>query len=146
MDGVEATRLIAESGSPSRIVNLTTFDLDAHVVDALRAGVSGFLVKDGPADSLVGAIRTGADGEAVLSPRVTHRLLDRFAHLAAPATANIPSRLDALTSRELDVLRPLTSASPTPRSPSNREWGRPRSRRTSRTSWRSTGYGTGCRP
>ena len=68
MDGVEATRLIAESGSPSRIVNLTTFDLDAHVVDALRAGVSGFLVKDGPADSLVGAIRTGADGEAVLSP------------------------------------------------------------------------------
>ncbi|MEU6256778.1 response regulator transcription factor [Streptomyces sp. NPDC047043] len=108
MDGVEATRRIVRSGSPSRIVILTTFDLDAHVVDALRAGASGFLVKDGPADSLVGAIRTVADGDAVLSPRVTHRLLDRFAHLAAPADAPVPARLDALTGRELDVLRALT--------------------------------------
>jgi DNA-binding NarL/FixJ family response regulator len=108
MDGVEATRLISETGSPSRIVILTTFDLDAHVVDALRAGASGFLVKDGPADSLVEAIRTVAAGDAVLSPRVTHRLLDRFAHLAAPATQSVPSRLDALTGRELDVLRALT--------------------------------------
>jgi DNA-binding NarL/FixJ family response regulator len=108
MDGVEATRLIAQTGSPSRIVILTTFDLDAHVVDALRAGASGFLVKDGPADSLVDAIRTVAAGDAVLSPRVTHRLLDRFAHLAAPTTPVVPSRLDALTSRELDVLRALS--------------------------------------
>ncbi|MFF4729028.1 response regulator [Streptomyces mirabilis] len=108
MDGVEATRRIVGAGSPSRIVILTTFDLDAHVVDALRAGASGFLVKDGPADSLVGAIRTVAGGEAVLSPRVTHRLLDRFAHLAAPATPAVPTRLDALTGRELDVLRALT--------------------------------------
>ncbi|MFD6995705.1 response regulator [Streptomyces mirabilis] len=108
MDGVEATRRIVGAGSPSRIVILTTFDLDAHVVDALRAGASGFLVKDGPADSLVGAIRTVAGGEAVLSPRVTHRLLDRFAHLAAPATPAVPTKLDALTGRELDVLRALT--------------------------------------
>jgi len=108
MDGVEATRRIAESGSQSRIVILTTFDLDAHVVDALRAGASGFLVKDGPADSLVGAIRTVATGDAVLSPRVTHRLLDRFAHLAAPsAPRGVPQGLGALTSRELDVLRAL---------------------------------------
>ncbi|MER8008187.1 MULTISPECIES: response regulator transcription factor [unclassified Streptomyces] len=107
-DGVEATRRIVETGSASRIVILTTFDLDAHVVDALRAGASGFLVKDGPADSLVGAIRTVADGEAVLSPRVTHRLLDRFAHLGAPAEAPVPARLDALTGRELDVLRSLS--------------------------------------
>ncbi|MFE5144092.1 response regulator [Streptomyces fagopyri] len=107
-DGVEATRLIARAGSPSRVLILTTFDLDAHVVDALRAGASGFLVKDGPADSLVGAIRTVAAGEAVLSPRVTHRLLDRFARLAAPAAPEVPSRLDALTGRELDVLRALT--------------------------------------
>jgi DNA-binding NarL/FixJ family response regulator len=78
------------------------------VVDALRAGASGFLVKDGPADSLVDAIRTVAAGDAVLSPRVTHRLLDRFAHLAAPDTPDVPSRLDALTGRELDVLRALT--------------------------------------
>ncbi|MFF7598321.1 response regulator [Streptomyces mirabilis] len=108
MDGVEATRRIVGGGSASRIVILTTFDLDAHVVDALRAGASGFLVKDGPADSLVGAIRTVAGGEAVLSPRVTHRLLDRFAHLAAPATSAVPTKLDALTGRELDVLRALT--------------------------------------
>jgi DNA-binding NarL/FixJ family response regulator len=108
MDGVEATRRIVQAGSPSRIVILTTFDLDAHVVDALRAGASGFLVKDGPADSLVGAIRTVADGEAVLSPRVTHRLLDRFAHLASPTTPTVPTKLDALTGRELDVLRALT--------------------------------------
>ncbi|GHD62897.1 MULTISPECIES: response regulator [Streptomyces] len=108
MDGVEATRRIVGAGSPSRIVILTTFDLDAHVVDALRAGASGFLVKDGPADSLVGAIRTVAGGEAVLSPRVTHRLLDRFTHLAAPATPAVPTKLDALTGRELDVLRALT--------------------------------------
>ncbi|MFJ9359896.1 response regulator [Streptomyces mirabilis] len=108
MDGVEATRRIVGAGSPSRIVILTTFDLDAHVVDALRAGASGFLVKDGPADSLVGAIRTVAGGEAVLSPRVTHRLLDRFADLAAPATSAVPTKLDALTGRELDVLRALT--------------------------------------
>ncbi|MFC9641294.1 response regulator [Streptomyces mirabilis] len=108
MDGVEATRRIVGAGSPSRIVILTTFDLDAHVVDALRAGASGFLVKDGPVDSLVGAIRTVAGGEAVLSPRVTHRLLDRFAHLAAPATSAVPTKLDALTGRELDVLRALT--------------------------------------
>ncbi|MGW3096862.1 response regulator [Streptomyces sp. NPDC001102] len=107
-DGVEATRRIVEAGSASRIVILTTFDLDAHVVDALRAGASGFLVKDGPADSLVGAIRTVAEGDAVLSPRVTHRLLDRFAHLGAPAEAPVPARLDALTGRELDVLRALS--------------------------------------
>jgi DNA-binding NarL/FixJ family response regulator len=108
VDGVEATRRIVASGSPSRVVILTTFDLDAHVVDALRAGASGFLVKDGPADSLVGAIRTVAEGDAVLSPRITHRLLDRFAHLGAPAAAPVPARLDALTARELDVLRALT--------------------------------------
>ncbi|MFE7853064.1 response regulator [Streptomyces sp. NPDC057403] len=107
-DGVEATRRIVEAGSASRIVILTTFDLDAHVVDALRAGASGFLVKDGPADSLVGAIRTVAEGDAVLSPRVTHRLLDRFAHLGAPAEAPVPARLDALTGREVDVLRALS--------------------------------------
>ncbi|MFI6558816.1 response regulator [Streptomyces sp. NPDC050534] len=107
MDGVEATRRIVRSGSKSRVVILTTFDLDAHVVDALRAGASAFLVKDGPADSLVGAIRTVADGDAVLSPRITHRLLDRFAHLGAPDEEPVPRRLDALTGRELDVLRAL---------------------------------------
>ncbi|MEU8349292.1 response regulator transcription factor [Streptomyces sp. NPDC048845] len=107
LDGVEATRLIAASGSASRIIILTTFDLDAHVVDALRAGASGFLVKDGPAESLVDAIRTVAAGEAVLSPRITQRLLDRFSRLAPAEPVRVPPSLDALTARQLDVLRAL---------------------------------------
>ncbi|AWW35734.1 MULTISPECIES: response regulator [Streptomyces] len=108
MDGVDATRHIAESGSASRVIILTTFDLDEHVHDALRAGASGFLVKDGPADSLVAAIRTVAEGDAVISPRVTRRLLDRFSRLADQTPPAVPRSLDALTARELDVLRALT--------------------------------------
>lgn len=107
VDGVEATRRIVDSGLSSRVVILTTFDLDEYVVDALRAGASGFLVKDGPADSLIGAIRTVSAGEAVLSPRVTHRLLDRFARLADPGRSSIPRSLEILTGRELDVLKSL---------------------------------------
>ncbi|MEU6091659.1 response regulator transcription factor [Streptomyces sp. NPDC047085] len=108
LDGVDATRLIVESGSASRVIILTTFDLDEHVHDALRAGASGFLVKDGPADSLVDAIRTVARGDAVISPRVTRRLLDRFSRLADHAPPAVPPTLDALTARELDVLRALS--------------------------------------
>ncbi|MFH9610906.1 response regulator [Streptomyces sp. NPDC017448] len=107
MDGVEATELIIRSNPSSRVIMLTTFDLDAHVVDALRAGASGFLVKDGPADSLVEAIRTVATGDAVLAPRVTRRLLDRFANMPSDTSPAVPPRLDALTARELDVLRAL---------------------------------------
>ncbi|MFE0511634.1 response regulator [Streptomyces sp. NPDC058964] len=108
LDGVEATRLIVESGLATRVIILTTFDLDEHVHDALRAGASGFLVKDGPADSLVEAIRTVAQGDAVISPRVTRRLLDRFSRLADQAPPAVPPTLDALTARELDVLRTLS--------------------------------------
>ncbi|CAL9342936.1 response regulator [Streptomyces sp. NPDC057837] len=107
MDGVEATRLIAAGGLASRVIILTTFDLDQHVLDALRAGASSFLVKDGPADSLVAAIRTVAAGDAVLAPRVTRRLLERFAGLPSEAAPPVPPRLDVLTGRELDVLRTL---------------------------------------
>ncbi|MEV6995529.1 response regulator transcription factor [Streptomyces sp. NPDC093228] len=106
LDGVEATRRILETQPAARVIILTTFDLDEHVLDALRAGASGFLVKDGPADSLVEAIRTIASGEAVISPRVTRRLLERFAALPEPEPA--PPSLNALTGRELDVLRALT--------------------------------------
>ncbi|MFF0794601.1 response regulator [Streptomyces spiralis] len=106
LDGVEATRRILKTQSATRVIILTTFDLDEHVLDALRAGASGFLVKDGPADSLVGAIRTVASGEAVISPRVTRRLLERFAALPEPVPT--PPSLDALTEREMDVLRALT--------------------------------------
>ncbi|MEV7076587.1 response regulator transcription factor [Streptomyces sp. NPDC093990] len=107
MDGVEATRLIAESGLSSRVIILTTFDLDQHVVDALRAGASSFLVKDGPADSLVAAIRTVAAGDAVLAPRVTRRLLARFAGMPSETAPPVPPQLDILTGREVDVLRTL---------------------------------------
>jgi DNA-binding NarL/FixJ family response regulator len=106
LDGVEATRRILQTQSATRVIILTTFDLDEHVLDALRAGASGFLVKDGPADSLVGAIRTVASGEAVISPRVTRRLLERFAALPEPVAA--PPGLNALTEREMDVFRALS--------------------------------------
>jgi DNA-binding NarL/FixJ family response regulator len=107
MDGVEATRTIAGSGLTAKVIILTTFDLDEHVVDALRAGASGFLVKDGPAASLTDAIRVVASGEAVIAPRVTRRLLDRFARLDDRPHSTPPS-LNRLTGRELDVLRALT--------------------------------------
>jgi DNA-binding NarL/FixJ family response regulator len=107
-DGVEATRRIVESGSASRVVMLTTFDLDHHILDALRVGASGFLVKDGPAESLVEAVRSVAAGDAILSPRVTRRLLDRFARRNRPNAGSVPRRLDHLTAREIDVLRALS--------------------------------------
>lgn len=84
MDGVEATRRIAsapvpESGSGPRVLILTTFDLDQYLVEALRAGASGFLLKDVPPEELAAAIRVTAAGEALLAPSITRRLLDRFA-------------------------------------------------------------------
>ncbi|MFI1957917.1 response regulator [Streptomyces althioticus] len=107
-DGVEATRRILESGAEAQVVMLTTFDLDRHVLDALRAGAVGFLLKDGPAQSLVEAVRMVAAGDAVLSPRVTRRLLDRFARLPQPAVGAASRRLEHLTAREVDVLRALS--------------------------------------
>ncbi|QNE84498.1 response regulator [Streptomyces rutgersensis] len=107
-DGVEATRRIVESGAEAQVVMLTTFDLDRHVLDALRAGAVGFLVKDGPAQSLVEAVRMVAAGDAVLSPRVTRRLLDRFARLPQPPVGVASMRLEHLTAREVDVLRALS--------------------------------------
>ncbi len=103
MDGVEATRRLAELDDPPRVLVLTTYDLDEYVVDSLRAGASGFLLKDVPAEDLVDAVRVVHRGEAVVAPRVTRRLLDRFARLlpaAGPQTAPLPE----LTDREHQVL------------------------------------------
>ncbi|MEJ3750462.1 response regulator transcription factor [Actinomycetes bacterium KLBMP 9797] len=104
MDGVAATRAIVDARLPVRVLILTTFDLDEYVVGALRAGASGFLAKDVPAEDLVTAIRTVAAGEAVVAPRILKRLLDRFAdHLPDPS-ATPPKALDVLTEREREVL------------------------------------------
>jgi DNA-binding NarL/FixJ family response regulator len=103
MDGVEATRRILGDGSTARILILTTFDLDDYVVDALRAGASGFLLKDVRPAQLVEAIQVVAEGEALLAPTVTRRLLDRFAREAADE--RVPPSLGELTARELEILR-----------------------------------------
>src|SRR5215207_1790313 len=104
MDGVAATKAIVDAGLPVRVLILTTFDLDEYVVGALRAGASGFLAKDVPAEDLVTAIRTVAAGEAVVAPRILKRLLDRFAH-ALPDPNAAPTRdLSVLTEREREVL------------------------------------------
>ncbi|MFG2102891.1 response regulator [Micromonospora echinaurantiaca] len=104
MDGVAATRAIVDARLPVRVLILTTFDLDEYVVGALRAGASGFLAKDVPADDLVAAIRTVAGGDAVVAPRILKRLLDRFADVLPDPAATPPRALDALTEREREVL------------------------------------------
>jgi DNA-binding NarL/FixJ family response regulator len=104
MDGVAATRAIVDARLPVRVLILTTFDLDEYVVGALRAGASGFLAKDVPAEDLVTAIRTVAAGEAVVAPRILRRLLDRFADVLPDPSATAPKALHALTDREREVL------------------------------------------
>lgn len=104
LDGIEATRRItaAPTDRPVRVVMLTTFDIDDYVFDALRAGASGFLLKDASADELVAAVRTVAAGEALLAPRVTRHLVEAF--VAGPVTAAPRTEvLDVLTDRERDV-------------------------------------------
>ena len=102
LDGLEATRQILAADAAPRVLVLTTFDLDEYIFEALNAGASGFVLKDDPPESLVAAIRTVAEGEALLSPAVTRRVIARFTRLARPAR---PPELDTLTPRELDVLR-----------------------------------------
>lgn len=105
-DGIEATTRIIAAGSTSRVLILTTFDLDEYAFAGLRAGASGFLLKDVPVEELIGAIQVVARGDAVVSPRVTRRLLETFAH-HLPGTESDESQvteLAELTDRELEVL------------------------------------------
>ena len=105
MDGLEATRrLAARDGDAVRVLVLTTFDLDDYVFEALRAGASGFLLKDAPAADLIAAVRVVAAGEALLAPSVTRRLIAEFANRPQAHRAR-PAALNALTPRETDVLR-----------------------------------------
>ncbi len=109
LDGLEATRRLIAAGTPARIVVLTTFDLDEYVYEAIRAGASGFLLKDARPAQLVDAIRVVAGGDALLAPAVTRRLLDRFAELDPGAPARPPPALAELTDRELEVLKLVAS-------------------------------------
>ena len=103
LDGIAAVRRIVASRAATRALMLTTFDLDDYVFDALRAGASGFLLKDAPPEDLVAAVRLVAAGEALLAPSVTRRVIEEFARRPAPARDG--GTHDSLTARELEVLR-----------------------------------------
>jgi DNA-binding NarL/FixJ family response regulator len=105
VDGIEATRQIAAMADAPRVLVLTTFDLDEYVFAALRAGASGFLLKDAPEAQLLAAIRVVADGGSLFAPTVTRRLIERFAELGEPVAP--PPAIDELTAREVEVLRLL---------------------------------------
>jgi DNA-binding NarL/FixJ family response regulator len=101
LDGLEATQRLTDGGSAARVLILTTFDLDEYVYDALRAGASGFLLKDAPPDELIAAIHVVARGDALIAPAITRRLITEFARRPSPRG---DSRLEELTAREREVL------------------------------------------
>ncbi len=103
LDGIAATRELAREGGP-RILVLTTFDLDEHVYEAMRAGATGFLLKSAPRHQLLSAIRGAAAGDVLLAPEVTRRLVERF---VTGFSSGPPAALDTLSARELEVLRLL---------------------------------------
>lgn len=117
LDGIEATRQLVAEGSPSRILVLTTFDLDDYVYAALRAGASGFLLKDALPAELINGIRVVAAGDAAVAPTITRRLIEKFAtHLPAPDVP-VPDPMAGLTPREREILIEIA------RGHSNREIG-----------------------
>jgi DNA-binding NarL/FixJ family response regulator len=102
MDGIEATRRISAAHPSARVLILTMFDLDEYVYEALQAGASGFLLKDRPPEELVTAVRVVADGDALIAPSVTRRLIEEFSR--RPRSPSRPPELDGLTEREREVL------------------------------------------
>ncbi len=102
LDGLEATRRIVAADASARVLILTTFDLDEYVYEALRAGASGFVLKDDPPEQLIAAIRTVAAGDALLSPSITRRVIKEFARIPRPSP---PKELGDLSERELEVFR-----------------------------------------
>jgi DNA-binding NarL/FixJ family response regulator len=108
VDGIEATRrLLGDEGLAAKIVMLTTFDMDEYVYDALRAGASGFLLKDVPPEQLVAGIRSVATGDALLAPSVTRRVIEEFVRRPPASVRTLPPEVAELTARELEVLRLL---------------------------------------
>jgi DNA-binding NarL/FixJ family response regulator len=102
LDGLEATRRILAADEAARILILTTFDLDEYIYEALRAGASGFVLKDDPPEQLIAAIRTVAAGDALLSPAITKRVIKQFTRVPHPAP---PKEFGELTAREQEVFR-----------------------------------------
>ena len=106
MDGIEATRrLLSEDAGPTKVVMLTTFDMDEYVYEALRAGASGFLLKDVPPEQLLAGIRAVAAGDSLLAPSVTRRLIQEFVRRPPEGLRTAPNLAEELTSREVEVLR-----------------------------------------
>jgi DNA-binding NarL/FixJ family response regulator len=105
-DGIEATRRLSQAGVRARVLMLTTFDADEYVYDAMKAGASGFMLKNAPPARLVDAVRATAAGEAELSPAIVRRMVDEFVARPRPG-ATRPAELEELTDRELDVLKLL---------------------------------------
>jgi DNA-binding NarL/FixJ family response regulator len=107
VDGLEATRclLAGSDGDGPRVLILTTFDLDEYVYEALKAGASGFLLKDAPPEDLVEAIRVVARGDALLAPAIMRRVIEEYVRTAPPPVESSSPRLDELTARELEILR-----------------------------------------
>jgi DNA-binding NarL/FixJ family response regulator len=105
MDGIEATRRLVDGNDETKVVMLTTFDMDEYIYEALRAGASGFLVKDVPPEQLVAGIRSVASGDALLAPTITRRLIQEFVRRPPDAVRPAPPELSRLTAREVDVLR-----------------------------------------
>ena len=103
IDGIEATRRLLRDGDAPRVLMLTTFDLDEYVYEAMKAGASGFLLKDAPRDQLVDAVRSVAAGDALLAPALIRRLIEDFVRRPA-ARRRPPAELDELTEREREVL------------------------------------------
>jgi DNA-binding NarL/FixJ family response regulator len=105
LDGIAATREIVQSGIPTRVLVLTTYDLDEYVYGALRAGAAGFLLKTTPPDMLAAGVETVASGDALLAPSLTRRLIEEHIRRPPAAPGGVPPELSGLTERELDVLR-----------------------------------------
>ena len=107
LDGIAATEQVVKSGY-ARVLILTTFELDEYIYSALKAGASGFILKDGPAEGLPEAVRTVADGQALLAPSVTRRVVEEYVRAPAPG-APLPDAVLALTERETDVLKAMVT-------------------------------------
>jgi DNA-binding NarL/FixJ family response regulator len=106
LDGLEATRRLLRDNGAAKVLMLTTFDLDEYLYEAMRAGASGFLLKDVPRDQLINAVRTVAVGDALLAPALVRRLVEDFVRRPPPGT-RVPAEVEELSERELDVLKLL---------------------------------------